>query len=65
MSKTTFILLLILVFSMSTGIIYLLISLFFKVLLFIITSPLQALITLAAIWIGLFIIKNIIKTILC
>jgi len=65
MSKTTFILLLILVFFMSTSILYLAINIFFKVLLFIITSPLQALITLAAIWIGLFIIKNIIKTILC
>ena len=65
MSKTTFILLLILVFFTSSSILYLAINIFFKVLLFIITSPLQALIALVAIWIASFIIKKIIKTILC
>lgn len=65
MSKTTFILLLILVFFMSTGILYLAINIFFKVLLFIITSPLQALMALVAIWVASFIIKKIIKTIIC
>lgn len=65
MSKTTFILLLILVLSMSTGILYLAINIFFKVLLFIITSPLQALMALVAIWVASFIIKKIIKTIIC
>jgi hypothetical protein len=65
MSKTTFILLLILTFCISSSVIYLAINIFFKVLLFIITSPLQALIALVAIWIASFIIKKIIKTILC
>lgn len=65
MSKTTFILLLILILSMSTSILYLVINIFFKVLLFIITSPLQALMALVAIWIASFIIKKIIKTIIC
>jgi len=65
MSKTTFILLLILVLSMSTGFLYLAINIFFKVLLFIITSPLQALTALVAIWVASFIIKKIIKTIIC
>lgn len=65
MSKTTFTLLLILVLSMSTGILYLAINIFFKVLLFIITSPLQALMALVAIWVASFIIKKLIKTIIC
>lgn len=65
MSKTTFILLLILVFFTSSSILYLAINIFFKVLLFIITSPLQALIALVTIWMACFIIKKIIKTTIC
>lgn len=65
MSKTTFTLLLILMFCISSSVIYLAINIFFKVLLFIITSPLQALIALVTIWMASFIIKKIIKTTIC